>query len=90
MIRGHRTRGSGMVNNERYVGELVLNRQRFVRHPAIGRRLSRINPESEWVRRSLPALHIVGDRVWKAVISRQSAVEQQVRRRFRARHWVIQ
>lgn len=76
MIRGHRARGSGMVNNDLYVGELVCNRQRFVRHPETGRRVSRINPESEWVRRSVPALRIVSDRLWEAVRSRQSTIEQ--------------
>lgn len=76
MIRGHRARGSGMVNNDLYVGELVWNRQRFVRHPETGRRVSRINPESEWVRRSVPALRIVSDHLWEAVRSRQSTIEQ--------------
>lgn len=78
-IRGHRARGSGMINNALYVGELVWNRQRFVRHPETGRRVSRVNPESEWVRRSVPALRIVSDRLWQAVRARDAAVEQRSR-----------
>jgi DNA invertase Pin-like site-specific DNA recombinase len=42
-IRGHVSRGTGIVNNELYAGVLVWNRQRFVKDPATGRRVSRPN-----------------------------------------------
>jgi DNA invertase Pin-like site-specific DNA recombinase len=42
-IRGHITRGAGILNNELYIGRLVWNRQRFVKDPATGRRRSRPN-----------------------------------------------
>jgi DNA invertase Pin-like site-specific DNA recombinase len=35
-IRGHRTRGTGVLNNELYIGRLVWNRQRFVKNPETG------------------------------------------------------
>nr|WP_244295000.1 MULTISPECIES: recombinase family protein [Paracoccus] len=48
-IHGNRERGTGILNNELYVGRLVWNRQSFVKDPDTGRRVSRLNPESEWV-----------------------------------------
>ncbi|MBB4087250.1 hypothetical protein GGR49_002861 [Sphingomonas carotinifaciens] len=78
-IRGHRARSDGMINNVLYVGELVWYRQRFVRHPETGSRVSRVNPESEWVRRSVLALRIVSDRLWQAVRTCDATVEQRSR-----------
>ena len=43
-IRGHRTRGTGLLNNELYVGKLVWNRLRYIKDPETGRRVSRLNP----------------------------------------------
>ena len=44
-IRGHASRGNGILNNELYIGRLVWNRQRFIKDPSTGRRVSRRNPE---------------------------------------------
>ena len=43
-IRGHVTRGTGILNNELYVGRLVWNRLRYVKNPDTGKRVSRLNP----------------------------------------------
>ena len=40
-IYGNWRRGTGILNNELYVGRLVWNRQRFVKDPEIGRRQAR-------------------------------------------------
>jgi hypothetical protein len=48
-IRGHVKRGTGLINNELYIDRLVWNRQRYVKDPSTGRRVSRINAESEWI-----------------------------------------
>ncbi|WP_316206495.1 MULTISPECIES: recombinase family protein, partial [unclassified Bradyrhizobium] len=53
-IRGHVSRGTGILNNELYAGVLVWNRQRFVKDPATGKRVSRPNPESQWIRIEVP------------------------------------
>ena len=37
-IRGHRQRGTGILNNELYIGRLVWNRQRYVKDPETGKR----------------------------------------------------
>jgi site-specific DNA recombinase len=42
-IRGHVSRGTGVLNNELYAGRLVWNRQRYIRDPSTGKRVSRPN-----------------------------------------------
>jgi len=37
-IHGNRRRGTGILNNELYVGRLVWNRQRFIKDPTSGKR----------------------------------------------------
>ena len=71
-IRGHASRGNGILNNELYVGRLVWNRQRFIKDPSTGRRVSRRNPEAEWIRTEVPELRIVDDALWQAVKARQA------------------
>jgi site-specific DNA recombinase len=44
-IRGHVKRGTGIINNELYIGRLVWNRQRYVKDPSTGQRVSRMNAE---------------------------------------------
>jgi site-specific DNA recombinase len=42
-IRGHRQRGTGILNNEQYLGRLIWNRLRYVKDPSTGKRISRQN-----------------------------------------------
>jgi site-specific DNA recombinase len=64
-INGHRGRKNGILHNELYRGVLIYNRIRMVKDPQTGKRLSRPNPESEWVRVPVPSLRIVADDVWE-------------------------
>ncbi|CCD86220.1 Recombinase [Bradyrhizobium sp. ORS 285] len=73
-IRGHVSRGTGILNNELYAGVLVWNRQRFVKDPATGKRVSRPNPESQWIRTEVPHLKIVDDELWQAARARQQQI----------------
>src|SRR5216684_1668207 len=73
-IRGHVKRGTGIINNELYVGRLVWNRQRYVKDPSTGRRVSRMNAESEWIVAEVPELRIIDDELWQAVKTRQSEI----------------
>ena len=70
-IHGNPARGTGILNNELYVGRLVWNRLRYVKDPDTGKRLSRPNPPSEWVTTAVPELRIVDDEVWNQVKARQ-------------------
>ena len=71
-IHGHRERGTGILNNELYVGRIVWNRLRYVKDPSTGKRVSRINPVSEWINRPVPDLRIIDDTLWDAARSRQA------------------
>jgi site-specific DNA recombinase len=70
-IHGNPARGTGILNNELYVGRLVWNRLRYVKDPDSGKRVSRPNPPSEWVTTAVPELRIVDDELWSQVKARQ-------------------
>ena len=74
MIRGHITRGAGILNSELYIGRLVWNRQRFMKDPATGRRRPRRNDPGRLVIKEVPDLRIVSDELWDAVKARQSSI----------------
>ncbi len=75
-INGNRKRGTGILNNDLYRGELVWNRQKFIKNPSTGKRVTRMNPESEWIRKNVPELRIVDQGLWDAVRARQSALNR--------------
>ena len=70
-IHGHAGRGTGILNNELYIGRLVWNRQRFVKDPATGKRVARPNPSSDWITKDVQELRIVDEDCWTAVKARQ-------------------
>ncbi|WDR01637.1 recombinase family protein [Devosia algicola] len=73
-IRGHVKRGTGLINNELYIGRLIWNRLRYIKDPSTGKRVSRLNPESDWLIREVPELRIVDDALWQAVRDRQAVI----------------
>lgn len=75
-IRGHRMRGTGILNNALYRGELVWNRQRFIKDPVTGKRQVRLNPETEWVIKDVPHLRIIDEPLWQVVKDRQQEAER--------------
>ena len=66
-INGSRQRRNGILNNELYIGTITYNRQRFVKDPETGKRVSRLNPEHEWVKTDVPDLRIIDDETWNKV-----------------------
>jgi len=74
-INGNRRRGTGILNNDLYVGVLVWNRQRFVKDPDTGKRVPRFNPESKWIRKDVPDLRIVDQALWEETRARQSVLD---------------
>jgi site-specific DNA recombinase len=48
-INGNRNRGTGILNNELYIGRLVWNRLRYVKDPETGKRVSKLNEERDWI-----------------------------------------
>ena len=75
-IRGHHTRRTGILHNELYIGRLVWNKQRYIKDPATGKRVARVNPEAEWIVQNVPELRIVDDGLWTQVQQRLGAVRQ--------------
>ena len=75
-IYGNWRRGTGILNNELYVGRLVWNRQRFVKDPQTGKRIAKPNPESEWITQDVPELRVVRDELWLQVKERQAATRK--------------
>ena len=73
-IRGHIKRGTGILNNELYIGRLVWNRQRYVKNPATGKRVSRRNGIDSEVIHDVPHLKIIDDALWQSVKARQRAI----------------
>ncbi|MGC0321112.1 site-specific DNA recombinase [Bradyrhizobium sp. USDA 326] len=73
-IHGNPKRGVGILNNELYVGRLVWNRLRYLKDPDTGKRVSRLNPESDWVTLDVPELRIVDQDSWAAVKARQQTL----------------
>lgn len=71
-INGNPKRGTGILNNEMYIGRIIWNRLRFIKDPDTGRRQSRPNPEEEWVIQDVPDLRIVAADLWKKVKDRQA------------------
>src|SRR3954468_2055843 len=78
-IYGNAKRGTGILNNELYVGRLVWNRLRYVKNPDTGKRVSRLNPEAEWMRKEVPQLRIVSGEAWAAAKQRQELSRHAVR-----------
>jgi hypothetical protein len=75
-INGNRKRGTGILNNHLYIGEMVWNRQRFIKDPSTGKRIARANPESEWIRQSVSDLRIIDQKLWDAAKARQKALDK--------------
>ena len=70
-IYGNWQRGTGILNNELYAGELVWNRVSYPKDPSTGRKVSRLNPEAEWIRKSVPEMRIVNQELWDDVKASQ-------------------
>ena len=87
-INGNKKRRNGILNNELYLGNIIYNRQSFVRDPDTGKRRSRPNPEALWVIKHVPQLQIIGHEIWdkaqaiKARYASQRGNKRQTRKRL--------
>ena len=73
-IHGNRQRGTGILNNELYIGRLVWNRLRYVKDPDTGKRVSRLNPDSGRIVQDVAELRIIDQELWERVKARQGAL----------------
>jgi site-specific DNA recombinase len=72
-INGSENRGNGILLNPLYAGRIVWNRVKMVRDPDTGKRISRINPESEWQTSEAPHLAIIAPDQFETARARKLA-----------------
>ena len=58
-LNGSGARQHGILLNSIYAGRLVWNRVTMVKDPDTGKRISRVNPQSDWQHQDAPHLQIV-------------------------------
>ena len=75
-LNGNRARGTGVLNNEMYIGRLVWNRLSYVKDPDTGKRRSRANADDAVVAVEAPELAIVPRELWDAVKARQAGLDE--------------
>ncbi len=66
-IYGWAARGSGILRNSIYVGLIVWNKNRMIKNPDTGKRLSRQNPHEERRHTAIPHLRIITDELFERV-----------------------
>ena len=72
-IRGHDTRGTGILRNTLYVGRRRWNKQEYLHDPETGRRVARLRAPEDEVSADVPDLRIVDQADWDAVQARLDA-----------------
>jgi hypothetical protein len=71
-IYGDTKRGTGILANPVYVGEVIWNRACWIRSAADSSKRRQVaNPPSEWIRRQDERLRVVSDQLWQAARTRQ-------------------
>ncbi|MEX2741877.1 recombinase family protein [Rhizobium mongolense] len=71
-IGGHRNRGSGILNNQAYIGLIVFNRLAYRKNPATEHRVSGENAAELHVVQEVPSLRIIDDTLWQEIKRRQA------------------
>jgi len=89
-INGNAARGTGILNNELYIGRLVWNRLRYLKEPSTGKRRSRPNPASDLIIKEVPHLRIVPQDLWDAVKARQRHMARETRPDRKQDFWAHQ
>ncbi len=61
---------------------MVWNRLRYAKNHETGKRVSRLNPESDWIVKEVPDLRIVDQATWDAVKQKQGALNKKAQSGF--------
>jgi DNA invertase Pin-like site-specific DNA recombinase len=69
-LYGSPAKGSGVINNELYIGNYVWNRSKWTKDPDTGKRQRGDRPREEWKVVSRPELAIVEPGIWRQVRAR--------------------
>jgi DNA invertase Pin-like site-specific DNA recombinase len=84
-INGNAARGTGILNNELYIGRIIWNRQRYIKDPNTGKRISRLNEPDRWIVQDVPELRIIPQDLWQRVKERQGRLKRDTRPDIRDR-----
>ncbi len=79
-IRGQVDRGTGILNNTLYIGQLSWNRCSYVKDPRTGKRVARVNPTTQREIVEVSDLRIIDQELWDQARQRQSAVTRAMAR----------
>ena len=63
-VIGNRKRGTGILNNQLYIGKRIWNRLSYRRNPTTRKRVSKLNPSEDWIVTNVPDLRIIDDALW--------------------------
>jgi DNA invertase Pin-like site-specific DNA recombinase len=77
-LRGQPDRGTGLLNNAIYKGELQWNKCSYVKDPRTGKRIARPNTPDKWERQQVEHLRIIDDALWESAKARQSAISSKL------------
>ena len=77
-IREQVDRGTGILNNTLYTGQLTWNVCSYVKNPGTGKRVARVNPVEQREITTVPELRIIDDELWQRVKARQNAVRTEM------------
>jgi len=72
-IYGHQGKGTGILNNELYIGRYIWNRSQWIKDPDTKKRQRFERPKSEWSVAQYPELRIIADELWAQAKARQKA-----------------
>ena len=89
-INGNPARGTGILNNELYIGRLVWNRLRYLKDPSTGRRRSKPNPAEAHIVKDVPHLRIIPQDLWDAVKAHQRQMSRETRPDVKPGFWAHQ
>ncbi len=76
-IRGHVSRGTGILNNEMYLGRMIWNKRQYRKNPETEKRTARTNDAEQWVVSDVPEMRIISDELWARVKRKQQEVGEQ-------------
>lgn len=75
-INGNRANGTGILNNELYIGRQVWGRKTWLKDPSTGRHVARSAAPDARVLTEVPELRIVPDELWQEVKDRQALLDR--------------
>jgi DNA invertase Pin-like site-specific DNA recombinase/uncharacterized protein (UPF0333 family) len=75
-ILGSKKMGTGILNNELYVGRYYWNRTKSAMHPMTGKKKKTMNEKDQWVLVLAPHLRIITDEIWTKAKERQRTITE--------------